>query len=85
MRIWLYRVLLAAIWIGGMGLVVVYLTELLDGQSTIVTKLMLLIGGFVASIATVALAEEAAETIARGRIRQVAKYPLPLIGPPADR
>src|SRR5258708_22670679 len=73
MRIWLYRVLLTVLWTGGMGLIVIYLLEQLDGRSTIVTKLMLLVGGFVASISTVALAEEVAEVLAKRRAAQTAE------------
>jgi len=56
-RKWLYRALLTALWIGGMGLVVV---AALASPFNIVAGLVLVVGGFLAATATVALAEEAA-------------------------
>ena len=62
MRQWIYRTLLGTLWVAGMALVMV---AMLAPRFHIVAKLMLLAGGFIASVSTVALAEEVAEAFGR--------------------
>jgi hypothetical protein len=58
MRTWIYRVLLAALWIGGMGLLISTLLAFWEDGGNAAIKITLLAGGFLASVSTVALAEE---------------------------
>jgi hypothetical protein len=53
MRAWLYRALLAALWLCGMACVMLFLAE--DAP-----RLFLLVGGWLAGFSTVALAEDVA-------------------------
>ena len=51
---------MCALWIAGMCLLIGVLLAMIDGENNAATKIVLLAGGFLASISTVALAEEMA-------------------------
>jgi len=60
MRRVVYCTILAAMWGGGMTLVVTYLLDFIDGAPRLIH---LLVGGMLAAFSTVALAEEVAELL----------------------
>jgi hypothetical protein len=61
MRRLIYRTILAAMWGGGMTLVVTYLLDFMDGEQRL--NLLFWAGGMLAAISTVALAEDVAELL----------------------
>ena len=40
MRVWIYRVLMCALWIGGMCLLIAVLLAMIDGEKNAATKIV---------------------------------------------
>jgi hypothetical protein len=73
-----YCTILAAMWGGGMTLVVTYLLDFIDGAPRLSH---LLVGGMLAAFSTVALAEEVAELLGIPKARAPAQSQSPATQP----
>jgi hypothetical protein len=79
MRLWLYRLILLAMWVLGFRLIWIWASAKIDGERT--AAVFILAGGYLAAVATVALAEEVVEALSASRPSRL----LQIHGPPPRR